>query len=371
MGYNQMLFQPSGALDPYGMQGGEFQQNPEQLLTDGYNQPSANNNYQSQEQPMLDPQRMAWAQALSNIGSIWAGQPMSNSVGGAYAQAKAQNDKFRQNKAALARQGQQDELMKRYRESQIYKNNTGNPEVTPSSVKEYKFFSELTPEDQEHYLTMKRANPYYNMNDVQMRGNQLTPTGTPLTTPGLGGESQPELQRKIVAQQAEAAKIMAAAESAQKTATEYFNRLEPIQQGIANLNKGIELLESGADTGPISSFFPSFERTAIELDQLQNVLGLDVVGNTTFGALSKGELDLALATAIPDKLNEDDLKQWMINRRDSQIKLRDYLENAAIYLNKPGNTQASFLELMRESKKESASNSKPTRVFNPETGKIE
>jgi|TARA_B110000879_G_scaffold210092_1_gene299371 hypothetical protein len=117
MGYNQMLFQPSGALDPYGNQGGEFQQK------DGYNQPSANNYSQSQEQPMLDPQRMAWAQALSNIGSIWAGQPMSNSVGGAYAQAKAQNDKFRQNKAALARQGEQDELMKRYTESRINKNN--------------------------------------------------------------------------------------------------------------------------------------------------------------------------------------------------------------------------------------------------------
>ena len=111
MNYNQMLFEPAGALDPYGNQGGEFQQSRD------YGKP------QRQEEPMLDPQRMAWAQAVSNIGSIWADQGMSNSVGGAYAQAKAQNDKFRNNKAALARQAEQDEQQKRLFDMQIAESN--------------------------------------------------------------------------------------------------------------------------------------------------------------------------------------------------------------------------------------------------------
>ena len=201
---------------------------------------------------------------------------------------------------------------------------------------------------------MKRANPSYMMGDVRMQGSQLSPTSTAITAPGIDAINQPEMQEILSAQEADKAKMIANQKSAQKTSSEYFTRLEPITSGIANLDKGIRLLDEGADTGPISSYFPSFKRAAIELDQLQSVLGLDVIANTTFGALSKGELDLALSTAIPDKLNEKDLKAWMIERRDAQLKLKGYLEDAAVYLSKPGNTQASFIESRRESQRSSA-----------------
>ena len=117
---NQSLIRPMGALDPYGMQGGEFQQNPEQLLVDNFNPPS--NPMAVNDQPMMNPQMAAYGAALMNIGDIIGNRGPSQNVAGAYMTARAQNDKMRSNKRAMARQAEQDELNTRYRESQITKN---------------------------------------------------------------------------------------------------------------------------------------------------------------------------------------------------------------------------------------------------------
>jgi hypothetical protein len=143
-----------------------------------------------------------------------------------------------------------------------------------------------------------------------------------------------------------------AAKDAADISTKAFNRLENINTNIRNLDEGIQLLEDGAETGVVEKMLPSVRRNSIKLDNLQGRLGLDVLHSTTFGALSAAELKFALSTALPTGLQPEDLKDWMIQKRDAQEKLADYIEASAIFLGTPGNTVKDWMVLQREKRLE-------------------
>ena len=60
--------------------------------------------------------------------------------------------------------------------------------------------------------------------------------------------------------------------------------------------------------------------------------------------MSEAELKFALDVALPKNLKGPALKEWLQKKKESQVKLVDYLEDAAIFLGTPGNTIADFLE---------------------------
>ena len=78
---------------------------------------------------------------------------------------------------------------------------------------------------------------------------------------------------------------------------------------------------------------------------MQKKLGLDVIAGTTFGALSEGEREFALSTALPKTLKGPDPKDWLIEKRRTQEKLISQLSEAATFLGTAGNTIADFIEL--------------------------
>jgi hypothetical protein len=133
------------------------------------------------------------------------------------------------------------------------------------------------------------------------------------------------------------------AKSASKQANKAFTSLSGLRKNISNLDKGITEIDRGAKTGAIEKRFPSIRAASVRLKQVQQDLGLDIIQNTTFGALSEGELELALDTALPTGLNETELRDWMVAKRDAQKKLMGYIEESAIFLGTPGNTIAKFL----------------------------
>jgi hypothetical protein len=153
-------------------------------------------------------------------------------------------------------------------------------------------------------------------------------------------EAEQDLKAKVEAG------VISAKEAA-KISVKAFDRLEKINMNIDNLNEGIQLIEDGAETGVVRSKLPSVRKNSIKLDNLQGRLGLDVLHSTTFGALSAAELKFALSTALPMKLEGEELKEWMIQKRDAQEKLSDYIEAAAIYLGTPGNTVAGWMKQQR------------------------
>ncbi len=75
-----------------------------------------------------------------------------------------------------------------------------------------------------------------------------------------------------------------------------------------------------------------------------NQLGLDVIGSVTFGALSEGEMKLAMETAVPRNLDGPQLKEWLVQKRAAQEKAAKARRAAAIYLGTPGNTLKGWLE---------------------------
>jgi hypothetical protein len=145
----------------------------------------------------------------------------------------------------------------------------------------------------------------------------------------------------------------AAAESI-KVAAESFKTLGSVRKNIANMDEGIRLLDEGAKTGVIESRLPSVRAASVKLDNLRNRLGLDIIGATTFGNLSEGELEFALSSALPTGLDEPELLKWMQDKRDAQHKVAANLEEAALFLGTPGKTMADFIKMKKEEREAKA-----------------
>ena len=137
-------------------------------------------------------------------------------------------------------------------------------------------------------------------------------------------------------------------------AGENFNdQIQNTDETIRNLNDAYDAVEAGANTGWVDDWFPSMTAATISLKNAQNRLGLNVIGSVTFGALSEGELKLALDTALPTSMEEPALKAWIKERIEAKQKLRDYFARSARELTGGTMTIADYLakeEELRASK---------------------
>lgn len=161
-----------------------------------------------------------------------------------------------------------------------------------------------------------------------------------------GGTEAAKLEQKLKTEPTIAATTKAA-EAAITRSEKAFDQINKIKENVVNLDEVIRLVNEGAETGVIASKLPSIRSASIQLDNLQGRLGLDVIGNTTFGALSESELKFALDTALPKKLEGQDLIRWVERKKDAQLKLSGYLTEVATFLGTPGNTTADFIELQK------------------------
>lgn len=134
-----------------------------------------------------------------------------------------------------------------------------------------------------------------------------------------------------------------AGEIGQTEAAKAFENVGKIRRNISNLDSAIAALDAGATTGVIASKFPNWKASTIELQNIQRQLGLDIIGSVTFGALSEGELSLALETALPLNMNEPQLKDWLIRKKTAQNKLADYITEQARFLSIPGRSLGDWL----------------------------
>ena len=210
-----------------------------------------------------------------------------------------------------------------------------------ASIQNYEFDKNLKTQKEKDRFADMRRNQY---KIVDIAGVK---TRVPINP---GGESTPlsTLQEEAGA----AGEIKKSEKIGANTGTRIDKAIQLHQntkQNIRNLKTAAEAVEAGAETGAIAKLFPSLRSETIKLNNMQSQLGLDVVGAVTFGALSKGELDLAKAVALPTGLDEPELLQWIKDKISAQEKLADYFERQAIYLSKPGNTAASWMEDQRAS----------------------
>lgn len=121
-----------------------------------------------------------------------------------------------------------------------------------------------------------------------------------------------------------------------------FDNLVKIDSGIRNIDRAIAAIDRGAGVGAVEKLWPSIKAASVELDNIRGQMALDVVGATTFGALSKGELDLAKDIALPTGLDSAELKAYLVKKKVAQGKLRDYYNEQIQFLDQ-GGTVAGFL----------------------------
>ena len=144
-----------------------------------------------------------------------------------------------------------------------------------------------------------------------------------------------------------------AAVVAVNTSLSAFDQVGKSRSNIANLEEAKRLvLEEGANTGVIADRLPNWKASSVALETVKNELGLDVVGSVTFGALSQGELSLALNTALPTNLSEDALVDWIDRKIVAQRKLQDYLYAQARFLSAGDKTLADWLDEAEARKEE-------------------
>jgi hypothetical protein len=121
-----------------------------------------------------------------------------------------------------------------------------------------------------------------------------------------------------------------------------FDSIVKIDAGIGNIDRALSALDKGAGVGAVEKLWPSIKSASVELDNIRGRMALDVVGATTFGALSQGELELAKNVALPTGLDTAELKDHLIRKKDAQNKLRAYYNEQIQFLDQ-GGTVAGFL----------------------------
>jgi hypothetical protein len=163
---------------------------------------------------------------------------------------------------------------------------------------------------------------------------------------GLGASQRPD-QKALEAQAAAGGKAAIARSEA------YFDRVDKARATIAGIDEAITAIDNGANTGTVAQYLPSVTNASKQLDAAARRMGLDVVGSVTFGALSEGELKMAMSTAMPKDMNPQQLRQWLVDKKTAQTKLASYLESAAIYLgdtdeNGKPHTVASWAKMQKQ-----------------------
>ena len=132
-------------------------------------------------------------------------------------------------------------------------------------------------------------------------------------------------------------------EGASKIVFDSYDQMATVRNNISTLEDAKRALESGAQTGFFAQFLPDISRSATELANVKNRLGLDVVSSVTFGALSESELNMALDTALPTNMDEDYLKDWVQERIDAKKKLLKNLLEVTGFLSR-GNSIGDWME---------------------------
>ena len=133
-----------------------------------------------------------------------------------------------------------------------------------------------------------------------------------------------------------------------------------VRSGQAIYGKIANAVDDGAASGPFQKLFPTWKTATIELENLQKQLGINLIQNTTFGALSESELAFALDTAMPP-FRGPALKEWALEKQRTQKLLIAYLYDMSQFVRSGKGTALDFeTEKYIEQQKNTNTNEAPS-----------
>lgn len=246
-----------------------------------------------------------------------------------------------------------------------------------------------TPEYQNFMLNGGGAPATFRALDMQAQAAGFQP-GTPeynefMATRGAGlqaGAAQNAKNEADIATGGAAAGAKAGGAKTMEAGFSAWGDYGKLQTSIGNMDEAIAAIDGGAKSGIIYNMLPNITEASASLQNAMDRMGLDVIGSVTFGALSEGEMRLAMQTAAPRDLSPPELRNWLVRKRDAQIKAADMLADAAQYLTKPGNTINGWIDRNRAAASRGGGNSGQAGAggntgssqryrYNPETGELE
>lgn len=136
-----------------------------------------------------------------------------------------------------------------------------------------------------------------------------------------------------------------------------------MQSSIGTIQEAVAAIDGGAQSGIVYKMLPNITEASASLQNAMDRMGLDVVGSVTFGALSEGELRLAMQTAVPRDLAPPELRSWLVKKQAAQEKAAAMLADAAQFMTTPGNTINGWIEGNRAAK----SSATPVQNAQPDT----
>lgn len=175
-----------------------------------------------------------------------------------------------------------------------------------------------------------------------------------------GGRRSAELEADLEIKPDLEAKVTTAKEKAkqsQEKVAKLLDQAESARSSVSIYDDMIAAIDDGADSGRLADFLPSVRSSTLQLNNLKNRLGLEVISTTTFGALSAPELKLAMETAVPP-LPPAELKIWAQNKKAAQIKLANQMEEYAMFLDS-GGTRAEWVDLQKKVRESSGRDNSP------------
>jgi len=152
---------------------------------------------------------------------------------------------------------------------------------------------------------------------------------------------------------------------------------------ISTIDSAIAALDTGANSGIIYKMLPAVDLATATLRNDMNRMGLDVIGSVTFGALSAGEMELAMETAAPRNLEPAELKMWLESKRAVQAKAYTAAMEAAQHFAGGGSLADYYAQIRYDPTAVAAPPPAPSAAagvtapadniptYNPATGKFE
>lgn len=211
---------------------------------------------------------------------------------------------------------------------------------------------------------------------IVLRGEGIVPRA------GMSAQERIAQDQVLTQQVAESQKQIKTAEELGKgaakltseTITKSTDKIDKIGANLINIDRAISALDRGGKTGAFEQRLPAIDEATRELRVLQNQFGLDLLGSVTLGAISEAELELALKTGLDLGQDEESLKNQLIQKREAQRKLIDYLDEQVQFLDGGGTVPEwrAFIKGRAQSGQQSSQPSQPAaqqqKTFTSSTG---
>lgn len=178
----------------------------------------------------------------------------------------------------------------------------------PAAVREYQFFKNLDPEAQAEYQTLKRSG-----NIIDLGGGGVGYRGPDGTVQVLVSPEAATARDGTAALASSEGTSLGTQNVTDSTAAR--ERFTAISETNALYQQAWDLLDSGgATSGTLESALPTIRDASIDLQNVGNQLGFQIVAGGKFGQLTEKELELALETGLPKNKSEEGLKDWLTKK---------------------------------------------------------